>query len=132
MAVFAIGDIQGCADALKKLLERVRFDPAEDTLWFAGDLVNRGPQSLEVLRFVRGLGDRAISVLGNHDLHLLAMSDGVRTVSTSLAPVLHAEDARELADWWGGARLCHHAGRWGIWLVQRGTNPAWPREDAAD
>lgn len=130
MAVFAVGDIQGCADALKKLLERVRFDPAEDTLWFAGDLVNRGPQSLEVLRFVRGLGDGAITVLGNHDLHLLAMSEGVRTVSKSLAPVLHAEDGRELVDWLRARPLLHHDKRLGYVLVHAGIHPGWTLEEA--
>ena len=130
MAVFAIGDIQGCADALKQLLERVRFDPAEDTLWFAGDLVNRGPQSLEVLRFVRGLGDSAITVLGNHDLHLLAMSEGVRMVSKSLAPVLHAEDGPELVEWLRARPLLHYDKRLGYVLVHAGIHPGWTLKDA--
>lgn len=131
MAVFAIGDVQGCADALKKLLERVRFDTAEDTLWFAGDLVNRGPQSLEVLRFVRGLGEHAITVLGNHDLHLLAMSQGIRTVSKSLAVVLHAEDGPELVDWLRSRPLLHHDTRLGYVLVHAGLYPGWTLEEAA-
>lgn len=130
MAVFAIGDIQGCADALKRILERVRFDPAEDSLWFAGDLVNRGPQSLEVLRLVRGLGDKALTVLGNHDLHLLAMAQGVRAVSRALAPVLRAEDGPELLDWLRARPFLHHDPNLGYVLVHAGLYPTWTREQA--
>ena len=78
MAVYAIGDVQGCFDELQALLEHIHYEPAHDTLWFCGDLVNRGNKSLETLRFVRSLGERAITVLGNHDLHLIATASGYR------------------------------------------------------
>jgi len=77
MARYAIGDIQGCCDELKALLAKASFSADRDELWFVGDLVNRGPQSLETLRFVRSLGANATVVLGNHDLHLLALAFGI-------------------------------------------------------
>ncbi|MGD8575280.1 MAG: metallophosphoesterase, partial [Gammaproteobacteria bacterium] len=101
MAIFAIGDVQGCFDDLQRLLERIQFDPTEDLLWFTGDLVNRGPRSLDTLRFVKRLGERAVTVLGNHDLHLLAVAEDVgrepRTRDT-LSGILEAPDREELLD----------------------------------
>src|SRR5258707_12051479 len=110
MAVYAIGDVQGCIDPLQRLLERIGFDSARDTLWFTGDLVNRGPGSLAVLRFVRSLADRAITVLGNHDLHLLAVAAGgaKKKERDTLDDVLSAPDRDILLKWLRGRPLLHH------------------------
>lgn len=127
MAVFAIGDVQGCLDDLMRLLERVNFDPEEDQLWFTGDLVNRGPKSLETLRFVRGLGDGAISVLGNHDLHLLAVAEGFQPEKPkdTLRPILDAPDADELLRWLRFRPLAHYDEQLGYLLVHAGLPPEW-------
>jgi hypothetical protein len=102
MATYAIGDIQGCFDSLQHLLEKCRFDPARDRLWLVGDLVNRGPRSLDTLRFVRDLGSAAITVLGNHDLYLLmvAAGSGRRSKGDTLDEILKPRpDCEELLDW---------------------------------
>jgi 3',5'-cyclic AMP phosphodiesterase CpdA len=112
MATYAIGDIQGCFDSLQHLLEKCRFDPASDRLWLVGDLVNRGPRSLDTLRFVRDLGSAAITVLGNHDLYLLmvAAGSGRRSKGDTLDEILKAADCEELLDWLRQRPLCHREG----------------------
>jgi bis(5'-nucleosyl)-tetraphosphatase (symmetrical) len=114
MATYAIGDVQGCYDELRELLDRIGFEPARDCLWFVGDLVNRGPKSLDVLRFVRQLGERALTVLGNHDLHLIAQHEGFerRRKDDTFDDVLNARDARELVYWLRTRRMMHAEGRY--------------------
>ena len=132
MATYAIGDLQGCLDPLESLLEHIRFDPANDRLWFVGDLVNRGPQSLEALRFVRDLGDRAVTVLGNHDIHLLGCRFGTRVARgrDTLEPILQAEDGDELIDWLRHQPLLHHDASLDWTLVHAGIHPHWTLEQA--
>ena len=133
MAVYAIGDLQGCLDPLQHLLERIQFDPSRDRLWFVGDLVNRGPQSLEALRFVRALGDCAVSVLGNHDLHLLAAAwtdSRRRRKRDTLQPVLDAPDREELLDWLRRRPMMHHDAELDFTLVHAGLPPQWDLEEA--
>ncbi len=127
MAVYAIGDIQGCYDELRAALDAVRFDPARDRLWFVGDLVNRGPQSLEVLRFVHGLGEAAIVVLGNHDLHLLALAagHGLPGGKDNLDEVLAAPDRDELIHWLRHRPLLHHDAALDFTLIHAGLAPQW-------
>lgn len=125
MATYAIGDVQGCYDELRALLEAIGFDPGHDRLWFVGDLVNRGPKSLEVLRFVRDLGERATVVLGNHDLHLVSEFEGFdrRRKDDTFGDVLAARDARGLIDWLRCRPLMHVEGRYA--LVHAGVLPQW-------
>ena len=130
MATYAIGDIQGCYDPLCRLLDAIRFDAARDRLWLVGDLVNRGAQSLETLRFVRGLGDSAITVLGNHDLHLLVVAAGVRKPhrGDTLDAILAAPDRDELLDWLRRRKFMHAAG--GYAMVHAGLLPQWTIDKA--
>ncbi|NND89327.1 MAG: symmetrical bis(5'-nucleosyl)-tetraphosphatase [Granulosicoccus sp.] len=127
MTTYAIGDLQGCLTPLRRLLDHISFDPAADMLWFVGDLVNRGPESLETLRFVRSLGTRAISVLGNHDLHLLAVAHGVRKASSkdTLQSILDAPDRDELCDWLAKRPLIHVDVELRHTLVHAGIHPRW-------
>lgn len=127
MTVYAVGDVQGCLDPLQRLLEQAAFDPARDRLWLVGDLVNRGPQSLGVLRFVRSLGDAALAVLGNHDLHLIAVALGARPQrdKDTFSDVLTAADAPELIAWMRTWPLLHHDAQLGFALVHAGIPPQW-------
>ena len=132
MTTYAIGDIQGCARSYDRLLEAIAFDPSADGLWIAGDLVNRGPDSLGVLRRAIALGDRATVVLGNHDLHLLAIAAGVRPPAPddTLDEILGAADRRELIDWLRRQPLLHHDADLGCVMVHAGLPPGWTLAEA--
>lgn len=125
MAIYAIGDIQGCYDELLRLLDFIAFDDHSDQLWFAGDLVNRGPKSLETLRFIKDLGNSAVAVLGNHDMHLLAAASALPSANTKTAlnQVLNAPDRDELIDWLRHRPLFHHDEN--FCLVHAGIPPQW-------
>lgn len=128
MTRFAIGDIQGCHDELRALVARIGFRPDCDELWFTGDLVNRGPKSLDVLRYVRALGHNAICVLGNHDLHLLALAFGTKRKLKSadtLDDVLAARDRDALLEWLIARPLVHFDAGYGDLLVHAGLIPQW-------
>ncbi|MEM9487800.1 MAG: symmetrical bis(5'-nucleosyl)-tetraphosphatase [Myxococcota bacterium] len=130
MATYAIGDIQGCFDTLQALLERIQFDPDNDYLWLAGDMVNRGPKSLEVLRWARDLGDRVVAVLGNHDVHLLLRATGLagRKKRDTLSTVLNAPDRDELIEWLRMRPLMHVQD--GYVMVHAGLHPTWSVPEA--
>ncbi len=128
MARFAIGDVQGCADELRALLQRLKFSADRDQLWFVGDLVNRGPQSLECLRLIRSLGDNAVVVLGNHDLHLLARAYGAElrdNPGDTLTEVLRAPDRGSLLQWLLERPLAYQDPTRGELLVHAGLVPQW-------
>ena len=134
MATYAIGDLQGCFDALQRLLDTLDFNPSRDTLWFAGDLVNRGPKSLKTLRFVKNLDGSAVSVLGNHDLHLLAVVAGIRKQGRkdTLSAIVEAKDCALLCDWLRQRPLIHHDTATGHTLVHAGLHPQWTLETAVN
>lgn len=129
MATYAIGDIQGCYDSLVALLERIGFQPGRDRLLLAGDLVNRGPKSLEVLRWARSLEDSVVALLGNHDLNLLATAAGARSPRRrdTIQPILEAPDRDELLSWLRTRPLLHRDGDWLV--VHAGLHPTWSAAD---
>jgi bis(5'-nucleosyl)-tetraphosphatase (symmetrical) len=134
MTLYAIGDIQGCSEAFDVLLDALSFEPSKDRLWLVGDLVNRGPDSLGVLRRVMTLGDRVTVVLGNHDLHLLATAAGARDPSPrdTLDGVLTAPDAERIVDWLRGLPLMHFDAAARRVLVHAGIPPAWSLTEALE
>lgn len=134
MATYAIGDVQGCFPELQRLLDKLRFDPATDKLWFCGDLVNRGGQSLETLRLIHDLRECSVITLGNHDLSLLAIAqrkpDAQARVNPELREVLFADDAPVLFEWLRSQKLLHHDEQLGWTMVHAGLAPAWTLRQA--
>jgi bis(5'-nucleosyl)-tetraphosphatase (symmetrical) len=132
MALYAIGDVQGCDAELGALLKKIGFSAERDHIWFVGDLVNRGPASLGVLRRVRSLGPAATTVLGNHDLHLLAVAHGCAKVRSgdTLAEVLAAPDRDPLLEWLLHRPLLHEDRRLNLCLLHAGLAPQWDLPDA--
>jgi len=128
VAIYAIGDLQGCYEPFRRLLDALEFEPRRDTLWLAGDLVNRGPKSLKTLRFVKELGDSANVVLGNHDLHLLALHAGAVNTSerfSALNKLLSAPDADELCDWLRQQPLARYDNDMDTLMVHAGVHADW-------
>ncbi|MFN0002281.1 MAG: symmetrical bis(5'-nucleosyl)-tetraphosphatase [Pseudohongiellaceae bacterium] len=133
MATYAVGDIQGCYDQLRQLLDKVHFSPGIDRLWGVGDMINRGPQSLETLRFLKQLGTNYTGILGNHDLHFLALASGAfkNGKMTSLLPLIAAPDSHELFEWVRNLPLAHvekidtTSGRKKFLMIHAGIAPGW-------
>ncbi|WP_347902333.1 symmetrical bis(5'-nucleosyl)-tetraphosphatase [Pseudomonas purpurea] len=127
MTTYAVGDLQGCLEPLQCLLKQVAFDPAKDRLWLVGDLVNRGPQSLQTLRFLYSIRESLVCVLGNHDLHLLAAGKNIERLkkNDTLHEILEAPDARELLEWLRQQKLMHYDEQRDMALVHAGIPPQW-------
>jgi len=132
MAYYAVGDIQGCYDPLVRLLDHVNFDPSRDTLLCVGDLVNRGPKSLETLRLLKSLNNHCVISLGNHDIHLLAMIYGIRKPrpQDSLTKILEAHDADQLANWLRNQHLLVVNNRRQFVMCHAGIYPWWTLDEA--
>ncbi len=133
MATYVIGDIHGCFDQLQALLEKIFFDPTNDTLWFTGDLVNGGPQSLETLRFVKNLGPKHICVMGNHDMALIAAAAGKipapKDRKIGIESVLNAPDCAELCEWLRNRPIAHYSLQHNVLLIHAGVLPSWQISD---
>lgn len=127
MTTYAVGDLHGCLKPLQRLLERVAFDPRHDRLWLVGDLVNRGPESLETLRFLYRMRESLVCVLGNHDLHLLAASRHIERLKRgdTLREILEAPDRDDLLDWLRQQKLLHYDEPRNMALVHAGIPPQW-------
>ena len=127
MATYAVGDLQGCLQALQCLLKQVAFDPQRDRLWLVGDLVNRGPQSLETLRFLYSIRESLVCVLGNHDLHLLAAGRNIERLkkADTLREIIEAPDSAELLEWLRQQKLMHYDEQRNLALVHAGIPPQW-------
>jgi bis(5'-nucleosyl)-tetraphosphatase (symmetrical) len=123
MAVWAIGDVQGCYLSLRKLLEEIAFDPQKDTLWFAGDLVNRGGGSLETLEYLYSIRDHVRIVLGNHDLSLIGAYYGLKKSNPTIEPILKSPRAQELIDWLRGQKFLHIDYKLGYCMAHAGISP---------
>jgi len=127
MSTYAIGDLQGCLEPLQALLEKIKFKRKKDILWFTGDLINRGPESLETLRFIKDLGDNAITVLGNHDLHFLAVAQGFSKTKfdDTLDDILNAPDVKKLVKWLRHRPLFYYDKELDFSMIHAGLPPQW-------
>jgi len=125
MAIYAIGDVQGCYDELSHLIDKLKFDPSSDELWFVGDLVNRGPRSLDVLRLIASLKKSATVTLGNHDLHLLAVAEMPEMADTELRQVIAASDAAELLNWLSNQPLAVYRPELNTLMIHAGVERSW-------
>ncbi|MCE9870488.1 bis(5'-nucleosyl)-tetraphosphatase (symmetrical) ApaH [Hafnia alvei] len=132
MSTLLIGDVHGCYEELRSLLAQVDFDPAKDTLWLTGDLVARGPDSVEVLRYVQSLGDSVRMVLGNHDLHLLAVYAGIsrNKPKDKITPLLDAPDADSLINWLRRQPVLQVDNELKLVMAHAGISPQWDIETA--
>ncbi len=134
MSTYAIGDIQGCFNGLIRLLDKINFDTGNDRLWFVGDLVNRGSESLETLNFIMNLGESAVTVLGNHDFHLLVIAEGLAepNQSDTLAAIINSPEKQRLIDWVRQQPLMHHDKELNFSIIHAGLPPQWSIERALE